>query len=91
MSACPSCGTSFAELDPRLFSFNSKHGWCEDCFGTGVELEEFNEEESGEESKWVEAEAEDGGTLVCETCDGQRLNQIALHVKFRDQNIAQHR
>ena len=33
--ACPSCGTSFAELDPRLFSFNSKHGWCEDCFGTG--------------------------------------------------------
>lgn len=87
--ACPSCGTSFAELDPRLFSFNSKHGWCEDCFGTGVELEEFDEEQSGEESKWVEAEAEDGGTLVCETCDGQRLNQIALHVKFRDQNIAQ--
>ena len=34
--ACPSCGTSFAELDPRLFSFNSKHGWCEDCFGTGL-------------------------------------------------------
>ena len=29
--ACPSCGTSFSELDPRLFSFNSKHGWCEDC------------------------------------------------------------
>jgi len=34
--ACPSCGTSFAELDPRLFSFNSKLGWCEGCFGTGV-------------------------------------------------------
>jgi excinuclease ABC subunit A len=33
--SCPSCGTSFSELDPRLFSFNSKHGWCEDCFGTG--------------------------------------------------------
>ena len=26
--ACPSCGRSFPELDPRLFSFNSKHGWC---------------------------------------------------------------
>ncbi|HET8761435.1 MAG TPA: excinuclease ABC subunit UvrA, partial [Nitrospiria bacterium] len=26
--ACPRCGRSFAELDPRLFSFNSKHGWC---------------------------------------------------------------
>ena len=33
--ACPSCGRSFAELDPRLFSYNSKHGWCESCFGTG--------------------------------------------------------
>ena len=33
--SCPSCGTSFSELDPRLFSFNSKHGWCEGCFGTG--------------------------------------------------------
>jgi len=36
--ACPSCGTSFAELDPRLFSFNSKLGWCQDCLGTGVNL-----------------------------------------------------
>jgi excinuclease ABC subunit A len=86
--ACPSCGTSFAELDPRLFSFNSKHGWCEDCFGTGVELEDFDEEQSGEESAWVEAEGEDGGTLVCESCDGQRLNPVALHVRFRDKNIA---
>jgi excinuclease ABC subunit A len=86
--SCPSCGTSFAELDPRLFSFNSKHGWCEGCFGTGVQLEDFDEEQSGEESAWIEAEGEDGGTLVCETCDGQRLNQIALHVRFRDRNIA---
>jgi excinuclease ABC subunit A len=87
--ACPSCGTSFAELDPRLFSFNSKHGWCEGCFGTGVQLEDFDEEQSGEETAWVEAESEDGGTLVCETCDGQRLNSIALHVRFRDRNIAE--
>ncbi len=27
--ACPNCGNGFPELDPRLFSFNSKHGWCE--------------------------------------------------------------
>ena len=84
--ACPSCGTSFAELDPRLFSFNSKHGWCEDCFGTGVQLEDFDEEQSGEESAWAEADGR--WHLVCETCDGQRLNPIALHVKFRDRNIA---
>jgi excinuclease ABC subunit A len=85
--ACPSCGTSFAELDPRLFSFNSKHGWCEDCFGTGVQLEDFDEEQSGEERAWADVDGD--GTLACETCEGQRLNPIALHVKFRDQNIAE--
>ncbi len=36
--ACPECGASFAELDPRLFSFNSKIGWCAACIGTGVKL-----------------------------------------------------
>ncbi|MEI8302913.1 MAG: excinuclease ABC subunit UvrA [Burkholderiales bacterium] len=36
--ACASCGTSFAELDPRLFSFNSRLGWCPHCIGTGVTL-----------------------------------------------------
>ncbi|MGH6640614.1 MAG: excinuclease ABC subunit UvrA, partial [Polaromonas sp.] len=36
--ACPVCATSYAELDPRLFSYNSKHGWCTDCVGTGVKL-----------------------------------------------------
>ena len=85
--ACPSCGTSFSELDPRLFSFNSKHGWCEDCFGTGLALEGFDEEQSGEEAAWNEWLGDD--THACETCHGQRLNPIALHVRFRDLNIAQ--
>ncbi|MEO8061128.1 MAG: excinuclease ABC subunit UvrA [Pseudomonadota bacterium] len=84
--ACPSCGTSFSELDPRLFSFNSKHGWCEDCFGTGLELEGFDGEQSGEENAWNDSP--EGEPHTCETCDGQRLNQIALHVRFRDFNIA---
>ncbi|HEY2590566.1 MAG TPA: excinuclease ABC subunit UvrA, partial [Steroidobacteraceae bacterium] len=52
--ACPSCGRSFAELDPRLFSFNSKHGWCESCFGTGLEMAGFSEEQTGEEIFWNE-------------------------------------
>ena len=33
--ACPTCGISFAELSPRLFSFNSPHGACQDCDGLG--------------------------------------------------------
>src|SRR5690606_25636990 len=36
--ACSSCGTSFPEPDPRMFSFNSKIGWCPGCLGTGVKL-----------------------------------------------------
>jgi excinuclease ABC subunit A len=36
--ACSSCGTSFPEPDPRMFSFNSKIGWCPSCIGTGVKL-----------------------------------------------------
>src|ERR671925_115668 len=33
--ACISCGISYAELTPRLFSFNSPHGACPDCDGLG--------------------------------------------------------
>ncbi len=36
--ACTSCGKSFPEPDPRMFSFNSKVGWCTSCLGTGVRL-----------------------------------------------------
>jgi excinuclease ABC subunit A len=84
--ACPSCGTSFAELDPRLFSFNSKHGWCEGCFGTGLALEGFSAEQSGEEATWNEWLEDDA--KVCESCDGDRLNRVALNVRFRDRSIA---
>ena len=43
--ACPSCSRSFAELDPRLFSYNSRHGWCGSCFGTGEKLQGFDARE----------------------------------------------
>jgi len=34
--ACPSCGHSIAELEPRLFSFNNPAGACETCDGLGL-------------------------------------------------------
>ena len=35
--ACPLCGYSLSELEPRLFSFNSPSGACETCDGLGIE------------------------------------------------------
>ncbi|HEV2703210.1 MAG TPA: hypothetical protein VGV09_16405, partial [Steroidobacteraceae bacterium] len=84
--ACPSCGRSFAEPDPRMFSFNSKHGWCTSCFGTGLEIAEFDAAQTGEEiwwNEWFEQEA-----VTCAACHGQRLNPVALNVRFRKQSIA---
>jgi excinuclease ABC subunit A len=34
--ACPTCGASFPELEPRFFSFNSPQGACPGCGGLGV-------------------------------------------------------
>lgn len=34
--ACPACGYSISELEPRMFSFNNPAGACEDCDGLGV-------------------------------------------------------
>jgi excinuclease ABC subunit A len=93
--ACRSCGRSFAELDPRLFSYNSKHGWCAKCYGTGLNIDEveWSEERArtGAEDnvldswiEWLEVDQ------ACEACEGARLNPEALAVRWREKNIAQY-
>ncbi|MBW3110803.1 excinuclease ABC subunit UvrA [Bacillus sp. MCCB 382] len=37
--ACPYCGFSISELEPRMFSFNSPYGACVSCDGLGTKLE----------------------------------------------------
>ena len=37
--ACPKCGFSIGELEPRMFSFNSPFGACPTCDGLGTKLE----------------------------------------------------
>lgn len=37
--ACPVCGFTVGELEPRLFSFNAPFGACPDCDGLGMKLE----------------------------------------------------
>ncbi len=90
--ACPVCDTSYAELDPRLFSYNSKHGWCPDCVGTGIALSKAQRaamddsvqdpKERGREKSFAEPELEDASEQVCGSCQGTRLNPTARAVKF---------
>ena len=48
--SCPGCGRAFEELDPRLFSFNSPHGACEECGGFG---EIWNQSfQAGRKRRW---------------------------------------
>ncbi len=95
--ACPVCSTSYAELDPRLFSYNSKHGWCPDCVGTGVKLTKEqrkvfddsvkDDDNKGREQTFAEAEVEDLVDSACPTCHGARLNANARAVKFAQVGI----
>jgi excinuclease ABC subunit A len=84
--ACPACGRSFVEPDPRLFSYNSRHGWCTDCFGTGLQLTGFDEQHSGEENCWTDGW--EGEAPSCPACNGQRLKPEALAVRYRKRSIA---
>jgi len=90
--ACPVCSTSYAELDPRLFSYNSKHGWCPECVGTGVRLTREqrkalddsvrDDDHGGREQTFAEVDVEDLAQDACPACQGTRLNATARAVKF---------
>jgi len=92
LRACPACATSYAELDPRLFSYNSKHGWCPDCVGTGIKLSKDqrqvfddsvrDDKEKGREQTFAEPEIEDLVDAVCPSCEGTRLNATARAVQL---------
>ena len=94
--ACPVCSSSYAELDPRLFSYNSKHGWCPDCVGTGVALnkeqrkvfdDSVREDNGGREHTFAEADVDDLVDAACPSCHGTRLNATARAVRFNGVSI----
>lgn len=85
---CPSCSRAFEPLDPRLFSFNSPHGWCLHCRGFGEVWSELGAAEKEFDSQ-LEAELEeerrhenleDTEPRPCPVCQGSRLNETASHV-----------
>ncbi|WP_088284353.1 excinuclease ABC subunit UvrA [Ideonella sp. A 288] len=92
--ACPQCGTSYPELDPRMFSYNSKHGWCTGCVGTGLTLTREqrkayddsvrDDDDKGREQSFPSEEPEvDGvGGEPCPDCAGTRLNPVSRSISF---------
>jgi len=103
--ACPECGTSYPELDPRMFSYNSKHGWCPGCVGTGlkltrdqrkayddsIRLDGKDRDTQGREVTFPSEEAEVEGLVdePCSDCGGARLNATSRKVTFEELAIEQ--
>jgi excinuclease ABC subunit A len=95
--SCPGCGRAFEELDPRLFSFNSPHGACEQCGGFGEIWDrdkQTGKDDTGDsalenelaaerESEWIDEEE----AVPCLACHGSRLNPIARHVRLQGHTV----
>ena len=85
---CPETNRSFDELDPRMFSFNSPHGWCSECQGYGTVFAEppepkaEDEAEKEQELEWAREELEEDQLLPCPSCQGARLNPVSRAVRF---------
>ena len=83
---CPGTGRSFDELEPRLFSFNSAHGWCPTCqgFGTVIDMRSDAETEAEREVEIELAQewAEDDERVVCPVCHGERINPLGRAVRL---------
>ncbi|MGO9614473.1 MAG: excinuclease ABC subunit UvrA [Dissulfurispiraceae bacterium] len=81
--ACPRCGISYPEIEPMLFSFNSKHGACQRCNGLGYEgfhSADFFDDERKTDTVHLSP---------CKACHGMRLKKEALSVKVNNTSIGE--
>ena len=74
--ACITCGVSYPELAPRVFSFNSPHGACPGCDGIGYEVSACPDGQEYSDSH------------VCPVCLGTRLKAESLAVRIGGKSIA---
>jgi excinuclease ABC subunit A len=91
---CPESGRSFDDLDPRLFSYNSPHGWCPACHGFGTvarisldpSLSEAEKEQEMEKAReWIDPADQE----TCPECEGTRLNPVARAVRFKGRPVTE--
>ena len=88
--SCPVSGFTIAEIEPRLFSFNSHYGACESCDGLGTEFF-FSEELVVPDEN---LSLQDGAIIVWQGSESKHYGQIlaalgekygfALYVPFKD-------
>ena len=88
-SVCLKCATSFPEMEPRYFSFNSPMGACKPCSGLGI-INEWPWEKGDPDfwkAKYPDFFGKYAKKLTCESCMGKRLNKMALSVLINKKNI----
>ncbi|MFA5745404.1 MAG: excinuclease ABC subunit UvrA [archaeon] len=80
--SCPVCGLSFEELQPRMFSFNSPFGACEECSGLGIKMDFDQDLIIPDKTKSIA----DGAIMIYRNAvdgwRGQHLATVAKHYKF---------
>ncbi len=95
-AARPATG-SFEELDPRLFSFNSPHGWCGGCRGHGkvpkrrqhLDISRYDSVLAAEMEADRSIDRMDDTELVeCPACEGSRINPVGSSVRLKNTPVA---
>ncbi len=79
--ACPKCGYSIAELEPRMFSFNNPNGACQTCDGLGIK-QFFDPERVIQDGSLTLAEGAIKGWDRRTVYYFQLLNSVATHYKI---------
>ena len=88
---CPVCGSTFPELEPRSFSFNSPRGACPVCGGLGTIAAPTATRRPEVKLHDADAEAAVEATsagATCPSCRGARLRSESLAVTVADRSIA---
>ncbi len=80
--ACPESGFTIEEIEPRLFSFNSPYGACEDCEGIGIKLNVDPKLVISDEKKSISEGAIIPWAKSTSLYYAQTLASLAKHYKF---------
>lgn len=87
--ACPNCGINYPEIEPSLFSFNSKYGACPCCNGLGIENvddSDFLINKLSSDNGYHESLKD---MSSCKCCRGMRLKKEALSIEINGVNIGE--